>query len=157
MGLREDILNETVSQLPMREAITVPADTTIAQAIERMRQTKLGCVFVVDQAGRPLGKFTERQVLKLVSACVPLDQTIADHMVPIPKIGCVRLDDPVAKVLESMQQTRLRFLCVVDADGKVVAMTGQKGLLEYIADHFPRRIKVQMMSSKMHMNTREGA
>ncbi len=157
MGLREDIMNETVSQLPLRTAVTVPPDTTVAQAVEMMRNTRLGCVFVVDERGRPTGKFTERQVLKLVCGCVPFDQTVGQHMVPIPESGCVKMTDPVAKVLQGMQETRLRFLCVVDSEGKVAGLTGQKGLMEYVTEHFPRLIKVQMMTSKLHMNTREGA
>ncbi len=157
MGLREDIMNETVSELPLRRALTVHAELSINQACELMRENKLGCVFVVDEQDRPLGKFTERQVLKLVCDCVSLDEPVGSRMVPIPESGCVRMADPVVKVLEGMQQTRLRFLCVVDGEGKVVALTGQKGLMEYFTEHFPRQIKVQMMSSKMHMNTREGA
>ena len=157
MGLREDIINETVSQLPIREAVTVPGDMTVARAVRTMKEAELGCVFVVDEHGRPTGKFTERQVLKLVCDCVPFDEPVSRHMAPIPQEGCVRLTDPVAKVLEGMRKTRLRFLCVVDDDGKVVGLTGQKGLMVYITEHFPRRIKVQMMTSKLHMNTREGA
>ncbi len=157
MGLREDIMNETVAQLPLRRAVTVTAGKSANEAIRLMRENKLGCVFVVDELGRPTGKFTERQVLKLVCACVPLDETVGKHMVPIPECGCVRLADPVVKVLEGMQQTRLRFLCVVDDSGKVVGLTGQKGLMEYVTEHFPRGIKVQVMTSKMHMSKREGA
>ncbi len=157
MGLREDIMNETVAQLPLRKAVTVTADLSAKEAIRLMRDSKLGCVFVIDDQGRPMGKFTERQVLKLVCGCVPLDQQVGKHMVKIPECGCVRLTDPVVKVLEGMKQTRLRFLCVVDDAGKVVSLTGQKGLMEYVADHFPRQIKVQVMTSKLHMNTREGA
>ncbi len=157
MGLREDIMNETVSELPLRRGVTVLADSLVSEAIRLMRDHKLGCVFVVDEQGRPTGKFTERQVLKLVCDCVPLDEPVSKHMVEIPPCGCVKMTDPVVKVLKGMQETRLRFLCVVDDAGKVVAMTGQKGLMEYVAEHCPRQIKVQMMTSKMHMNTREGA
>ena len=157
MGLREDIMNETVAQLPLRRAVTVSADSSVSDSIRLMRDHKLGCVFVVDEQGRPTGKFTERQVLKLICDCVPLDEPVGKHMVVIPECGCVRLTDPVVKVLEGMRQTRLRFLCVVDDAGKVVSLTGQKGLMEYVTDHFPRQIKVQVMTSKMHMNTREGA
>ena len=157
MGLREDIIHETVAELPLRPALTVTPEVTIAQAIKLMREDKLGCVFVVDAQGRPVGKFTERQVVKLLCACVPLDEPVTKHMVVIPAESCVRKTDPVQKVLEAMRQTRLRFICVVDDDGRVKAMTGQKGLMEYITERFPRQIKVQMMESKLHMNAREGA
>jgi len=157
MGLREDIMTETVDQLPLRRAVTVTPETSTEQAIKLMRESQLGCVFVVDEFDRPMGKFTERQVLSLVCDCDPLDGPVLNHMVPIPDCGCVKKSDPIAKVLHGMRETRLRFLCVIDDKGKVVALTGQKGLMEYITEHFPRQIKVQMMASKLHMNSREGA
>jgi CBS domain-containing protein len=157
MGLREDIMNEKVAQLPLRRAVIVSANTSVGESILMMRDHKLGCVFVVDEHGRATGKFTERQVLKLVCGCVSMDETVGKHMAPIPEHGSVRLTDPVLKVLEGMRKTRLRFLCVVDDTGKVVSLAGQKGLMEYVTERFPRQIKVQMMTSKMHMSTREGA
>ena len=48
MGLLENMRNEPVSQLSLREPATAPPDATIRQAIERMREKKLGCVIVVD-------------------------------------------------------------------------------------------------------------
>ena len=42
-----------------------------------------------------------------------------------------------------------RFLCVLDEDGRTrVALTGQKGLSEYIADHFPQQVMVQRVGGK---------
>ncbi len=157
MGLREYITHETVADLPLRQALTVKPDTSVRQAIQLMRKHQLGCVFVVDDQGRPLGKFNERQVLKLVRNCVSLDEPVGEHVVQLPEEGIVRMNTPVAEALFGMRQARLRFICVVDDEGKVSALTGQKGLMEYVTEHFPRQVKVQMMSSKLHMNTREGA
>lgn len=157
MGLREDIMTETVDRLPLRQAVTVLPDTSVDQAIKRMRETQLGCVFVVDEYDRPMGKFTEREVLRLVCDCVPMDGPVLNQMVPIPDCGIVKMTDPIANVLQGMRETRLRFLCVVDGKGKVVALTGQKGLMEYITEHFPHQIKAQGMDTKLHMNSREGA
>ncbi len=157
MGLREYITHETVADLPMRPALTAAPDISVRQAIQMMRDNKLGCVFVVDDQGRPLGKFNERQVLKVVRGCESLDEPVGDHIEKLPEAGLVRMDTRVDKALYGMSQARLRFLCVVDDQGKVVALTGQRGLMEYVIEHFPRQIKVQMMSSKLHMNTREGA
>ena len=46
---------------------------------------------------------------------------------------------------------------VLDDEGRPVGLTGQKGVMEYIAEHFPRQGKVQLMESKLHMDHREGA
>ncbi len=157
MGLREDITHETVADMPLRPALTVTPDTTVAQAVRLMRDNALGCVFVVDSELRPTGKFTERHLVKLICGCVPLEEPVVKHMVAIPEAGSVRMSDSVSKVLANMRQARLRFVCVVDESGRVAGMTGQKGLMEYFAERFPRLVKVQKMTSKLHLNTREGA
>lgn len=157
MGLREFITHETVADLHLRPALTATAEVSVRQAIQLMRDDNLGCVFVVDDQGRPLGKFNERQVLKLVRGCVSLDEPVGNHIVQLPEAGIVHMDTPVDKALYGMSQSRLRFMCVVDDAGKVIALTGQRGLMEYVVEHFPRQIKVQMMASKLHIDTREGA
>ena len=45
---------------------------------------------------------------------------------------------------------------VNDAD-VVVGLTGQKGLMEYIADLFPQEVHVQRVGTKPFPATREGA
>ena len=51
MGLRENILNHPVSQLELRPLIAVEPAVTVRNAIEQMRQNRLGCVVVVEGAG----------------------------------------------------------------------------------------------------------
>ena len=55
MGLREDILNDPVSALELRELAAVKRTTTIRDAIGLMRENRVGCVVVLDDEGRPLG------------------------------------------------------------------------------------------------------
>lgn len=157
MGLQEDLLHETIADMPLRPALTATCDTPLRQAIEMMRGEKLGCVFVVDGQNRPLGKFNERQVLKVVRDRVSLDDPIGDHYVKLPDKAFLKMSDPAVHLMEVMSTQRLRFVCVVDDDGKVKALTGQRGLMEYITERFPRLVKAHMMSSKLFMNQREGA
>ncbi len=56
-----------------------------------------------------------------------------------------------------MKIKNVRFLCVVDEDRRVVGLTGQKGLMEYVADHFPRQVMVQRIGCTPFLATREGA
>ncbi len=157
MGLREDITHETIADLHLRPILTAKPDVSVRQAIQMMRDEKLGCVYVIDDDGRPLGKFNERQVLRLVHSCGSLDEPVGNYIVNVPSEGLLKLSDPISKLMNVMSTARLRFVCVVDDEGKVKALTGQRGLMEYITEHFPRLVKVQMMASKLHMNEREGA
>ena len=156
MGLREDIRTEPVESLPLRKAVTVDPTTAVRRVVACMKEAQLGCVFVVDDRQRPVGKFTERLLIRLlVHDTSMLDDPIEKHMIPVGR--CVKLDDRIADVIDEMQQTGVRFVCVVDRDGKVVSLAGQRSVMEYLADHFPRQVKVQMMESKLYMDQREGA
>ena len=157
MGLRQDILSDPVSVLELRDLVAVKPDTTVRRAIELMRQHRLGCVVIVDDHNRPLGKFTERLLIKLLVADGPdaLDQRVSEHMASAWTL--VERSDPIAKVIQCMEADKLRFVVVVDEHGHPVGITGQKGVMEYVAEHFPRQVKVQETEAKLYMDQREGA
>ncbi len=51
----------------------------------------------------------------------------------------------------------VRFLVVVDDEGCVAGLTGQKGLMEYIAEQFPQEVLVQLVGTEPYPHSREGA
>lgn len=155
MGLKHDILNQSVSELELRDLIAVSSTTTVREALEKMRQKKLGCVVIVDDEGKPLGKFTERLLIKLLLEHPDgLDQHVSDHMASV--WDAAQLTDPIATVIDKMESKKLRFVPVLDEQGKAVALTGQKGVMGYIVDHFPRQVNVQRMSTEFFTGQREG-
>lgn len=156
MGLRENLEQEPISSLDLRELIKVKPADTVAHAVELMRAKRLGCVVVVDDHGRPVGKFTEKRLLALLlKKPAALQDHVSDYMTT-PQVALAQTE-PIAKVLHAMGAMSRRFVIVLDEDGKAIALTGQKGVMEYIAEHFPRVVKVQMMESKLYMDQREGA
>ncbi len=62
-------------------------------AVELMRQKKLGCVIVVDGQGRPVGKFTERKLMKLLLAS-PAVQTLRLIGQQFPLLRAPSIVDP---------------------------------------------------------------
>lgn len=155
MGLQQDILNQPVSELELRDIIVVDRHATVRQAISLMRQKRLGSVVIVDEQGKPLGKFTERLLIRLLlNHPDGLDQAVCDHMASA--WAYVEKTDPIAKVIEAMESKKLRFVIVLDENGRPVALTGQKSAMEYIVDHFPRQVRVQRMSSEFFTGQREG-
>jgi CBS domain-containing protein len=158
MGLRQFLHDEPVSELPLRDVIRVLPSSTVRQAVGKMKEAGIGCVIVVDEYDRPLGKFTERVIIhKLAHTPGFMDEKVGDHMVSAEP-GCVRVDQPIETVINYMRDTSQRFVCVSNPEhNQMVGLTGQKGIMEYIADHFPRAVKSQMMRSKLFMDDREGA
>lgn len=156
MGLRQNILNERVSELPLRELIGIQAETTVREATAVLQAKKLGCSVVVDENGRPLGKFTERCLIQVLTENPNgLDGPVKPYLIESP--ARVTMTDPISEVIEQLQASDERFVIVTDDQGKPVGITGHRGVMEYIAEHFPRQVKVQLMESKLYMNEREGA
>jgi CBS domain-containing protein len=155
MGLRENIKTDSVEELAVRDLIAVGKSATVLEAVELMRKRHLGCVIVVDSKGKPIGKFTERQLLKLLLSNASMDTPISKVMYDDP--NAISIKAPIQKMVELMETRRLRFICVVDEKGKAVGLSGQKGLMEYIAEFFPRQVKAQLMEKKLSMSQREGA
>ncbi len=156
MGLYDNMRNENVSRLALREPILCGAQDTVRQAIEKMREGKLGCVIVADSDRKPIGMYTESMLVQLL-ANEPdrIDDPLEAHMAK--QWPWVKLTDPVVDVLEAMQLKNVRFICVVDEDGRIAGLTGQKGLMEYVADHFPGQVMVQRIGCTPYTQQREGA
>ncbi len=156
MGLSHDILNDPVAELSMRQVIPVTGETPVRQAVAQMQRERLGCVVVVDADNRPIGKFTERLLIKLLTQTpAALDGPVKEQMASA--WAWVETTDPIAKVIQYMDRDKLRFVIVIDEHGHPIGLTGQKGVLKYIADHFPRQVMVQQPDPKLHMDQREGA
>ena len=157
MGIYQKLMLEPVDAMELRNLISVQPAATVRDAIAKMKQNRLGCVAVVDPEGRPVGKFTERLVMRLLlkDCLTTLDEPISQHMVT--PWATVTRQDTVAHLIDCMESNRLRFVCVVDSEGRAEALVGQKGVIRFLADQFPREVKVQMMTAKQHMDQREGA
>jgi CBS domain-containing protein len=156
MGLQQNLQDEPVRKLSLRVPATAIAETTVRDAIMRMRERKLGCTVVVDDNDKPIGIFTESALTQLMIDPGPqvVDEPIAEHM---SQYAWVKLTDPITYVLEAMQLKNVRFLCVLDEDGRLAGLTGQKSLIEFVADHFPSQVMVQRIGGEPYTTKREGA
>ena len=156
MALKQDLLSEKIAALPLREPLTVRPDQSVGQVVRKMREAGLGVAIVVDEQQKPLGKFTERQLIGLLlDGSRSLDQPVSRCMASVWEI--VHRDDPIARVADRMHELDLRFLIVTDSNGHVVGVTGQRGLIEYIVDQFPRAVWTSRLGSHPYIEQREGA
>lgn len=156
MGLKENLQNEPVSRLALRQPVVASDDATVRDGIVRMRERELGCVFIVDEEHRPCGIFTEGMLRQMIAGnpgCV--DEPLREHVNREARM--VKSTDPIVRVLQAMQLEKTRFVGVVDDEGRLVGLTGQKGLMEYVAEHFPEQVMVQYVGGPHHFADREGA
>ena len=156
MAFRDDLEQELVSSLPLRDAIIVQSGTLVRAAIADMRAHSMGCAVIVDDAKVPTGIFTEQSVIKLLMEHASLDdrpvQDFAD-----PHFISVQSGEPISRVLDAIQRSGARFVCVTDDGGKLIGLTGQRGMAEYVADCFAQQVTVQRLGSTPWMQNRDGA
>src|SRR3954462_8658112 len=90
--------------------------TPLRKVVDVMTEKNIGCV-VITGYGRPIGIFTERDLLrKVVGKTANLDtDTVDKHMTPHPV--CIGLKTPIIEVMTKMRKGNFRHLVLTDEDG----------------------------------------
>lgn len=105
----------------MRKPVTALPGESVRAVVRRMYENDSSSVVVVDDSGRPVGIFTERDLVRVVAKGVDLDSTsIGEVMTPNPIT--VRDEDYIAIALQRMIENRIRNLPVVDREGNLVGL-----------------------------------
>jgi CBS domain-containing protein len=156
MSFQQELHRDRVSSLRVREAIRIQTGTVLRAAIAQMRSKSLGVAVIVDFAGIPRGTFSEQSVIRVLKENVPLDSRAVREFAD-PVFCCVKQSDPIAVVWDAVQQQDFRYVCVTDDDGRLIGITGQRGLAEYVAECFAKVVTVQRLGSTPWMLQREGA
>ncbi len=129
--VERSLMEDTIGQLKPRRAVTLTAGATVKQAIEVMLSNDIGAVLVVDDAGRLVGIFSERDLLTKV-ASPDIDHTsrpVSDFMTSNPET--VRPTDTLAFVLHKMDGGGYRHLPVLK-DGQPLGMISVRDMLRHI-------------------------
>jgi len=156
MTIYDDMQTDRVSELALRPPIRNKPTDSVRDAVVNMRAGKLGCTIVVDDDDKPIGVFTEAMLRQQFShSNGVLDDELKSHMATT--FAWVSTSDPVETVLDAMELKNIRFVVVVNEDGTVAGLTGQKSLMEYVAEYFPGEVMVQRVGSQPFPDTREGA
>lgn len=101
---------------------TVRKDTSVLEATQQMNEYSIGALVVVDSAGRVVGMFTERDVLRRVvaeqrdPASNPVEAVMTRNVVSCHE------EDMLDEVRAIMAQRRVRHLPVVDDDDMLVGL-----------------------------------
>jgi CBS domain-containing protein len=124
----------TVLESKARRLITIGPKTTVRQALALFVEHNIGSLPVVDQSGKLIGIFTERDVL--FGDCRGPDrfhgQLIEEVMTPNPIICSP--DDSVKQVMGKMSRHHVGQLPVVSKD-KLVGMVSVGDLIKSLYDH----------------------
>lgn len=117
MGTVNGILN----QKPVRKLLSALPDETVLTATQRMNEFGVGALLVME-AGRIVGIFTERDVLRRVVAeeLDPAITPVGDVMTR--QVACCTLEMSVDDVQNLMRHCRIRHLPVIDDQENVLGI-----------------------------------
>jgi DNA polymerase-3 subunit epsilon/CBS domain-containing protein len=110
--------------------LTGPEGMLLSEAVERMYDARVSSIVAVDEQGRTLGIFTERDLLRLLSTsgAAGLSLRLGDAMTK--PVTTVPGDAFVYVALARMTRTGIRHLVVVDPAGRPIGMVTGRALLK---------------------------
>jgi len=111
-----------------REPYSLRASTSVLEAAEFMAQRRIGAVCVLDEEGKLIGVFSERDLLSRVVVHKRDPGAMQLGEVTSPLRAVIRCDETPHQALERMEQIGSRHLPVVDGE-KWVGMLSMRDLL----------------------------
>ena len=136
----DEILHDVrIRALDLRHPCTVAPGATLGEVEQLLVEGRCrGAVLVVEE-GRPVGIFTERDVLYR-TALNDVDRTTPIGELATSPVKTAGADDLVADAVETMTRGGYRHLPLVDRDGRAVGILAGRDLLRFIAGHFPEAV-----------------
>jgi CBS domain-containing protein len=134
MELARNLKVDSVSRLSPTPPWSVSPDHSVAEAVELMRQHRVGCLLVCSD-DRLVGIFTERDLMRRVlapgrSLLLPVSASMSHDPVTVTPTA------PIGHAVRLMVDGGYRHLPVVD-DGKPVGVLSVKRIVHYLVEHYP--------------------
>jgi len=150
------ILHKPICELSsLRPPLCLPPQATVRSAIDRMREHNIGCV-LVEEGGRLVGIFTERDVLTRVAGTdLDLDATpLAALMTRAPQ--SLSAGDLLVYALNEMSIGGFRHIPLVDEAGRPIGVVAMRDVVDYIVELFRNDVLNLPPTPRHAMHARDG-
>lgn len=116
-----------------RDPCTALADESVREAARRMEERGVGSLVVVDDARRPIGMVTDRDItLRVLLRRLDPDATRLAEVMQT-EVSAVPADTPVERAVRRMRTDGVRRIPVVDADGRLVGLYAADDAIQLVA------------------------
>jgi CBS domain-containing protein len=112
-----------------RPPLTTTQEATLLDVVKIMATHNVGLVAVVDEAGRPLGVVSERDVIRALARGVQLSAK-AIEVGTRGNLLTAKAEDDIYSVVKKMRERGTRHILVVDDAGKLVGVVSIRDLVE---------------------------
>lgn len=127
-------------QVVLSSPLTVSPELSVNKTIDQMHQAKSSYVLVVEQQ-RPVGIFTERDLVRVMAAGQPVDDLmISAVMTANPDTIAAHEVKTAVDVFARMQRARVCYLSVVGEDGQLVGIVTQSSVLQALNSGQARQV-----------------
>ena len=120
---------DKVGAFVKRPPLTATQDATLLDVVKIMATHNVGLVAVVDEAGRPLGVVSERDVIRALARGVQLSAK-AIEVGTRENLLTAKAEDDVYPAIKKMRERGTRHILVVDDAGKLVGVVSIRDLIE---------------------------
>jgi CBS domain-containing protein len=143
------MLISDVLKLKGRDVVKVRSTDTVAFAVARLAEHRIGAVVVEDLWMRPIGIFSERDFVNAIAhdGAAALDYEVRQLM-SSPIIPCHSLDR-IDAVLATMTLAKIRHVPVIDT-GRLNGIVSIGDLVKYRLDEKELEANVLLDLSRMH-------
>lgn len=115
------LVSQIVRNKGAQDVVTVPPETTLAQAAQVLSDNRIGALVVSDNGERVMGILSERDIVREIArrgaACLTAR---VDDVMTRNVYGC-KMDDKADLVLQTMTSKRFRHIPVMDG-GKMLGL-----------------------------------
>lgn len=128
-------LNSPLGQFYMpAPVLTCAKDAKIQEVIRAMNEKQVGSVIITED-NKPIGIFTERDVLKKVvgSQAVNLQTTPIEYLMTKNPVT-ITLETSFTQIMAAMRLGKFRHLVIVDKQGRLEGIISIKDVLSRIID-----------------------
>jgi CBS domain-containing protein len=120
---------DKVGAFVKRPPLTATQEATLLDVVKIMATHNVGLVAVVDEAGRPLGVVSERDVIRALARGVQLSAK-AIEVGTRGNLLTAKAEDDIYSVIKKMRERGTRHILVVDDAGKLVGVVSIRDLVE---------------------------
>src|SRR5512133_232492 len=143
-----------IGQIISRQVISVTPETPLDEAIAIMSEARISCL-VVSEKKRPLGIFTERDLVRLANRQTAFgSQPIRDFITsPVVTISG---NLSIYEAYSLMLTNRIRHHVVVDQSGRLIGLMTQSDLIDHLGHEFfleMRKIEQVMTAGVLTVTT----
>jgi CBS domain-containing protein len=105
----------TVDKLIKREPIVISENATVRDAVNLMARENVGLLVIVNNAGKPIGVISERDVIRALASGKDLNARVTEVGM-VGRLITISPRDSIYKAALLMNDNKIRHLVVMDGD-----------------------------------------